>query len=106
MDIGVVTISHDKDGNMGEAYFKPTMQVSLDKSLVPALTAGTMASTDNPEYIRNQADIVMASFFSKITEIELADRDKYELKSEIIQCSKWGNGAVRTCKIKYSFVKI
>lgn len=56
--------------------------------------------------VKLSADLVLATWFNDILEIELADRDKYEVKSEVITCEKYDSGNVKLCVIDYYFQEI
>lgn len=109
MNIGVVTMKYAQDGSSLDSYFKPTMKVHIAENIAKALAVSMVERSltpNDPTIVKEKADLVLASFFSKMTEIELAERDEYEIKSEIVNCTKWPNGNVRLCQIQYSFVKI
>lgn len=45
----------------------------------------------------------LAAWFTKMNEIELADRDRYDINSEIVGCDKHPNGSIKKCTLKYTF---
>lgn len=99
----------------GESFFKrmdvilsadfiPTMKVSLDDNLLEQLKSIQQPNDGN--VVKSQADLMLAAWFSKMNEIELADRTQYTIKSKVVDCTKWPNGKVRLCKLNYYFAKI
>lgn len=103
-EIGVVTTNYDEQGKLISANFKPTMQVELSDS-VKRMLDQALQKDDNVESLKRNSDFVLGSFFSKMTEIELADREDYEIVSEILDCHTYENGKVKFCRIKYLFAK-
>lgn len=104
LEIGIVKMQYGEDGDVKSASFEPKIQVSVGGELLARLHS--VNSPTNSDIIKSNADMVLASFFSKINEIELADREEYEVTSEVINCEKYPNDTVKTCEIKYLFKKI
>lgn len=98
--IGKAVIEYDTTGKIKSATFEPDVKIDL------ALTFGTQLQEldgPTPEALKESADRVLSAWFSKMNEIELADRDHYEIASEIVSCDKYPNGSVEKCVLEYIF---
>lgn len=74
-EIGIATITTNQAGTtVVRASFKPTMQLDacdeLIKQLQDCLPAGD---------VKSKAETVFAAWFSKLNEVELADRSEYKI---------------------------
>ncbi len=103
-EIGVVRISYDKHGVVTEASFNPTMKINLEPKVLLQLSA--IKGSEDHEAIHSNAAMVMATWFNKMNEIELADRNKYEIVSELFHCEKYSDGKVKECAIYFIFKEI
>lgn len=101
MQIGQAIFNFDEQGKQMSAYFKPTMKVNVNVNLLENISTG-----EDSETIKRNAEVALASWFSKMNEIELADRDEYVLQSEIEECIRYDNGKVKTCVVVFNFLKI
>lgn len=100
--IGIATMQYDESGKVIEAYFTPRDKVQgVDLNQLK-----TIQADQNIDVIRYNAEMVMAGWFSKVNEIELADRDHYKVTSETIWCDKYPNGSVKRCSIGFYFEEI
>jgi hypothetical protein len=97
-EIGLAVISYDESGKLQAAGFQPTMTMQLDAELFKPLSS---VAGRGLEDIRLNADLVMAAWFNRMNEIELADRGLYEISSEVVECLKYENGQVKQCKLRY-----
>ena len=104
VEIGEVELFYNEDGKVTKSSFTPTMKINLDENLINQLHS--IESNKNSEVIKHNAEIMLASFFSKINEIELADRDYYHIESEVMKCDKYPTGIAKYCKIKFIFKPI
>lgn len=103
-EIGLVTIDYNPEGILVSANFKPTMQVELSDETKQSLNEN-LKNQENSDVLKENSDLVLGTFFSAMTEIELADREEYEIVSEIDKCDTYENGATKQCVIKYLFQK-
>jgi|SRR5687767_1046513 len=58
-----------------------------------------------PMAIRTAGERLLAEYFNKITNMELADPDKYYIDSEMVACEKYRNGTTKKCVINFLFKK-
>jgi hypothetical protein len=99
IEIGKTVIKYNQDGTVRRASFIPQLKIEAPPDLKLKMKHGSK------EEIKDNADMVMAAWFNKVNDIELSDRELYEIKSEIVKCELWEPGKVKTCIIKYSFIK-
>ena len=97
LQIGTAEIIYGEDGKVLRAFFTPKMQVGNIASQLLQLEPG------KPERIKENAEMVLAAWFSKMNEIELADREHYKIESEILKCTMYQDGSVKRCKISFTF---
>ena len=109
--IGVVTINYTKTGEVKSSNFTPTLKVEATDEIIEELKK--MSKADDADIVVNQAGLVMASFFSKMNEFELADRNKYEIVGKTIECVKYSKSEVKEkiqlikkCVIEFIFKPI
>lgn len=102
--IGIVTMEYAQTGKIIQATFAPIMVVELEEELFYQLEE--IKPTTDPAVLRSNADLVMASWFTRTNEIELADREKFSIVSDIIDCRKYETGQIKKCVIEYTFKKI
>lgn len=117
-EIGIVTMNYNDEGEVTMASFKPTMSITIDKNLFERFSkigdTGKRIKKESPsvhyeedsEMLRENAELVFASWFNKTNEIELADREKYKIISETIRCSKHFNGRIAECNIRFSLAEL
>lgn len=103
-EIGVTTLEYDDAGNLITSYFEPTMKVVVDETLLKAIKE--VKNSEDSESIKQHAEVALASWFSKMNEIELADRDEWTISSEVKHCEKWPNNKVKKCVIQFEFKRL
>lgn len=101
--LGVATIIYDEQGNASLASFNPTLPTNVGTSILK--TFKNIGNNDL-DVIKQNADLTLAAWFSEVTNIELADRTKYEIVSEVLECEKFPNGNIKMCKISYTFKEL
>ncbi len=102
-EIGRATIEYDINGRVLYADFQPTMKVEVPSEVLQKLSSVEA----NKEIIKENAATVFAHWFLKTNEIELADRDKFEIVTEIVRCSKYfTNNNVKKCVVRFIFREI
>ncbi len=103
-ELGIVVLTYDEDGNIKTAGFDPKIQVQVKSSKLKELFE--IGSSNDLEVLQLRADTVFAMFIDKINQIELADREKFQVVSEVMLCEKYENGNIKICKLKYFFVSV
>lgn len=98
--IGSAVIEYDAAGKVTTAYFEPSIKIDLAEALGGRFTE---LAAPTPEELKGNADIVLGAWFSKMNEVELADRDRYTIESEIVECEQYPNGTVKRCILRYTF---
>lgn len=100
-EIGIATMVYDTNGKIMNTSFVPLLQIKHSKKLESQLQ--TVKGSEDAEALNNNAQLVMAAWFSQVDEIELADRDEYEVVSKVLSCEKYQSGRVKTCSIMFIF---
>lgn len=99
-EIGIVTISYGKNGAVKEADFMPTMKVDLKPDVLAHLASGKSSTED---IVIKNSSLVVGAWFNKINEIELADRDHFEVVGEKVTCDTFPDGKVKNCVIRFVY---
>lgn len=97
-EIGVVSVIYNEDGEVVSASFEPNKKVEFDNTV---LTQMVKLKTSSAEEVRTHTDFVLGAWFSKMTNIELADPSLYKIESEVVSCDKFPSGNVQKCVIRY-----
>jgi len=100
--LGQATLEYSPEGELLKAVFVPKMEIKLDQPTVVKLQESVSNNTKFKQ-LKHNADMVLASWFSAITEIELADRESYTIVSEAVICDKYPDKTVQKCVIDYYF---
>lgn len=104
LEIGRVKLSYKLKGTVESASFTPSIKVELDSKLIKEIS--TIQSSTDVERIRNSSEMVFAAWFTRLNNIELADRNLYRIISKVDKCEKYPDGSVRECEIIFSFERI
>lgn len=102
--IGIATIEYNKIGKMTRGIFKPTMEVNVPEEIRMAIKE--LDANKDEKVLMENASMVLASWFTEVTKIELADRTEYHIVGRIVECLKHSNGQIRKCQIEYSYEKV
>lgn len=108
--IGTATMYFDDGGTPIRADFDPAIRISefVDPEVPSPLLDQliNIGGGKSRQTIVASADLVVGAWFSKVDEIELADRDQYRVVGECVVCRKYENGIVRECVVDYYFEKV
>ena len=104
--IGKVTILYDKLGGVIATSFLPSETKFNATTLVEKLRLSTDGVNSNEDQLKSLSDATFAAWFNSMNEIELADRDQYEVVGEKIECKRFPNGKIEKCIIEYSLQKL
>lgn len=96
--IGTVTLAYDENGKITTAKFVPDMVVNLDPDLLYQLKAD-----NSTEALQSNADLILGAWFQRSNDVELADREQWEVGSTLVDCQKYPNGKVQKCVLDYHF---
>jgi uncharacterized protein YuzE len=101
--IGEVLIGYNEDGTVAGVLFTPaSLKLAGVMSQIPKLFKDTNGKQDR-EQIKKSAELVFGAWFNQMNEFELADREKYEIVSEIGDCEEYPDGGVKSCLILFTF---
>lgn len=98
--IGKVIIQYDMTGKVTTSSFFPTMKIDLDPALVQLMNS---ADGLNEQSLKQKADLVLGAWFTKMNEIELSDKYRYVVGSEVVECKKYSGGGIERCVLEYFF---
>lgn len=100
--IGIAVIEYNEEGKAVSASFKPTQHFKVDdlKTLL------TLKSGTDKDAIRLNAELAMASWFSNVNSLELADRDKWKIQSRIVSCENHKNGMAYKITLEFKLVEV
>ena len=103
--IGVTTLFFTEQGEAAVATFTPERMELSDLSIRQQIRRlfAPVEGNKGPEAVKSAAELVFAAWFNKMNEIELADREKYEIVSEVIECKEYSPGKVKSCTIAFIF---
>lgn len=99
--IGNATILYSREGKATHSFFVPAIH-TIPCDVIEAQLLTTTPKTG--EQAKEQAQRVLADWFSKVEDIELADRETGEITSTIVSCEKWDNDIPKSCTIEFVFV--
>lgn len=102
--IGLVEVHFTEDGKITNSEFAPMLKIKADEILIEKFSK--IRVTPDELDVRLVGELMLGKFFSKITEIELSDREKYTITSETLACDKYADGKVKRCVIGYSFTPL
>ncbi len=101
-EIGIVTLYYNEDGSFKTADFIPTMQITVTSELMNELF--NVETQKGEDVVKEQANNVFATWFQRMNEIELADREKYEIATELAApCERYDNGVISKCSMRFVF---
>lgn len=101
--IGQVTISYTETGVPSFAGFKPIMEIKLSGGELLEKLSEFQHDKNSREHVEESASLVFATWFNKMNEIELADREKFEIVARTIDCQTYLKGNVKLCVINFVF---
>ena len=81
IDIGIATLRYTKEGELVSAAFEPLMMLKACDKLIDQMKENNNKALGPINAIEN-AEFIFASWFSKMNEIELADRSEYTITTE------------------------
>lgn len=101
-EIGIVTLYYNEDGSFKTADFRPTMKITIHSELMNELFS--IETQKGEDIVKEQANSVFATWFQRMNDIELADREKYEIATEMVApCERYENGVVSKCEMRFIF---
>lgn len=103
--IGAVRLVYNNKGQLIIARVKPEDFIKNELSPANDLAKAVDGLMDE-QRIKEQAQMVLASWFNHLNNVELSDKFESELTSEIVSCSKWPNGTVKECTLQFTLQEI
>lgn len=101
LEIGVAHLNFDENGKINTASFTPTLTAFLSGKDISDFF--DIDCSEGEKALQDQATAVFSTWFNKLSEIELADREQFGIASELSKCEKYGNGKIKNAEIKFIF---
>lgn len=96
--IGVASIEFDEFGKISNIKFESKIGLEIKDFSTEQLSE---ILCSDKERVKTGAEVLLASWFSKVTEIELADQNEVIIDSEISNIKYHEDGAVKSVEIIY-----
>lgn len=103
MDIGTAEIMYAEDGSIESASFSSNMKIEFEQALISQLQP---VKNKNVTAIKTNSELVLASFFNTLADIEIDDRGKFHIVSDIKHCDEYPNGDIKRCIMHFSYREI
>lgn len=103
-EIGLVTITYSATGKVVKAQFEPKLQIDFTNDLKAQMKP--VDPKDDGDSIKANADLVLASWFSAVNDIELSDRSVERIVSKVLKCERYASGQVMLCQVEYAIETI
>lgn len=97
--IGTAALEYNEEGKLEAAVFYPKIKVKFD-DIKEQLGNCCSRSIDD---IKNSAQLLLATFFSKMNEIELRDMEKTTLSADIVRSQNHDNGTIKEVEIEFVY---
>lgn len=104
LEIGISSIWYDEQGDATRSGFTPLMTLSEEGNDLHQFI--DIKSDNDESKMKLQAESIFAAWFQKFNIMELADREKYTISSEIASCEKYPNGGVKKIQFKFIFKEL
>lgn len=106
--IGISTVSYHQDGSIQSAMFVPTIKIDTDESLLKQLAA--VQDSGDLQTLKQNSQLVFSNWFrkmdQKLTDIELSDRERFEIVTQVLECKKYRGGKIKKCSVSFIFQEI
>jgi hypothetical protein len=99
--LGTAELKYDTDGDLQIGIFKPMIHVTKDE-----LKNSDIGKCSNKTVAQVQecAQLFLANFFNRISEIELRDIEKTDLKTETVYQEYYDSGSIKAAKFQFIYV--
>ena len=96
--IGSVSLSYNENGKLVKAGFRPQISVTHEelKDQLGDCTSKTF------EEVEECAKLFLASFFTKVSDIELRDMEKTTIETDMKKGEKYDSGSLK--EIEFDFI--
>lgn len=99
--LGTAKLKYDKEGDLQIGTFKPMIEIT--KEQIKGSGLGKCGSKTIEE-MRECAELLLAGFFTKISDIELRDIEKTKLVTNLVSTAEYEDGKIK--EIEFEFVYI
>ena len=102
--LGRAIINYDENGYMTKSEFTPYSKIIIEEEFASKIGEKIQNVTDL-RTIQHNSEMVLATWFSQMTDIELADPEKFSIVSSNVECLKHENNMIKQCIIDYHFIE-
>lgn len=103
LEIGIATIEYNEEGIAVSSKFESTATTQADTSLLNQLSQ--LPGSDKRETVANNAKMVLGSWWNKMNEVEMADREDYGIYYKTFNCQRHENQMIKSISIKFTYKK-
>ena len=96
--IGTSKIIYNENGEVLSSVFLSELHLT-SKDLLPKLK--NIKAGKSAVKVKQQADVIIATWFSKMNEIELSDPAEYTVTSKIVECKNYPDGTIKKCVLEF-----
>lgn len=95
--VGSAALEYDETGKLEAAVFYPKIKIAFDdiKDQIGNCTNKTIAE------IKQSAELLLATYFTRINEIELRDIETQPLKLEVKGQTQYPSGSIKAVEIDF-----
>lgn len=97
--IGIAKLKYDSDGDLQIGMFKPKIEIKKEQFKNSEIGKCNNKTIDE---MKDCAELLLAGFFSKMSDIELRDMEKTRLETKIVSSEKYPDGKWK--EIQFEFV--
>jgi len=99
--LGIAELKYDSDGDLQIGTFKPMIKITKEELKQSGIGK---CSNKTVEQIQECAQLFLANFFNKISEIELRDIENTKLETNLVSSEYYENGLIKKAKIEFVYV--
>lgn len=98
--IGTAKLKYDSDGDLQIGIFNPRIDVTKEQ----VKTELGKCTNKTIEEVKQCAELLLGSFFNKISEIELRDVEKTTIATDVISSQSYENGLIKEVEIQFVYI--
>lgn len=97
--LGKAKLKYDADGDLQIGTFTPMIEITKEQIKGSGLS---QCSSKTIEEMRECAELLLAGFFAKVSDIELRDIEKTKLTTRLVDSVKYEDGKIK--EIEFEFI--
>ena len=99
--LGTAILKYDADGDLQIGTFTPKIEVTREQ--IKKSEIGN-CSNKTIEQVKECAQLFLANFFNKVSEIELRDIENTQLQTQAVYQEYYDDGSLKNVKIEFIYV--